>query len=220
MIRQSAYENALKLERDGQFDLALAQFKQLMSSSDFDHGDILFHCGWSIEQKAEKDDNEALHYYQEAFKIVKNRNTRMNSAFRSGWLFMHQKNFSLSADWFKKAIDQYIAGEADAVIYHDALYWYSVSLEAQGLYLEAIIWHHVVQKESLRLNPESRFREIYCLNQIGAFEDAMKLCKSFKGPLPQKFDNKRYLELQGLAKQEYKFIEACLSDNYLSDEGN
>ncbi len=66
------------------------------------------------------------------------------------------------------------------------------------------------------MNPESRLREIACLNQIGAYQEALLVCRSFEESPPKDFNRQRYHQLRVLAEQEHKMIEISLSDDFLS----
>lgn len=97
-------------------------------------------------------------------------------------------------------------------IYRNAAYWLAVCLEAQGRYLKALEYYHIVQEISPLLNPESRIREINCLNRIGMFEKALEVCRSFEKPAPPVFPEERYRRLCELAQRERQMLESCLRD--------
>ncbi len=64
------------------------------------------------------------------------------------------------------------------------------------------------------LDPEARFREIQCTTQIGAYTEALHLCRTFAQPPAPGFSEERYRELQALAEREQKIIQALLAENF------
>ena len=214
MIALSLYEQALKYEREGNYARAFNLFQECLAGQEYERGDLLFHCGWCLEQEDSRDMRQALSFYREAAETGENLTCKMNSLFRAGWLLMHEKDYPAAAEYYHRVIR---LGNAAAIcdeIYHNALYWLAVSLEAQGQYIEALKCYRAVQKISALLNPESRFREINCLNQIGSFSEALTVCKSFEEPPPTGFDEARYRELRALADKEYRALETCLSEEF------
>ena len=209
------FQEALALEQQGDFARAQAIFEELLQSGEQDRGDLLFHRGWCLEQGTPPDPQGALACYRQAAEITRLPLCRMNSCFRAGWVAMQQKAYAEACRWFKMAIDEHEQTPVNEVIYHDALYWLAVCLEALGHYREAIAWHHRVQAVAPRLAPESRFREIHCLNRIGAFEQALAVCRRFTAPPPDGFDPERYNELSSLARREAAALQACLNDDFM-----
>ncbi len=215
----SRYERAIQLESRGAFAEAESIFEQLLLSTAHDRGDIFFHCGWCLEQGTPPDWERALFCYREAAEITQLPLCRINSLFRAGWVAMHLKDYPAAAHWFKKAIDAHERTPISETIFHDALYWYAVCLEAQGHYLEAISWHHRVQQSAPMLTPESRFREIQCLNRVGAYRQALAVCRTFSPQPPKGFDPERYNELYSLVQRETGAIRSILADDFMQ-KGN
>lgn len=216
MATLSLYEQALEYERQGNYTRAFNLFHECLERQECDRGDILFHCGWCLEQEDGRDVRQALSFYREAAEASENITCKMNSLFRAGWLLMHEKDFTLAAQYYLRAIRLGDRATAFDEIYQSALYWLAVSLEAQGQYIEALKCYRAVQKITPLLTPESRFREINCLNQIGSFAEALAVCRSFEEPPPAGFDEARYRELRALAIRECQMLETCLSEEFIS----
>lgn len=215
MENTKQFEEALNLERQGAYARALEIFRELSSVAEVDRGDMLFHCGWCLENDPDGDREEALRYYQLAAETAVNPVVRMNSHFRAGWLLLHDRDYAAAAAAFHQAITLHEHHPVHEGIYQDAVYWYALSLEMQGMYLAAIRWYEKAREISPRLNPESRYRQILCLNRVGAFEEALALCHTFDHDPPKGFDIDRYRELCHLVAQERQMLETSLADNYL-----
>ncbi|MBT8386490.1 MAG: hypothetical protein KJO12_03685, partial [Ignavibacteria bacterium] len=178
----SIYEQALKLENEGRFLAAFPLFKECLDDRNYDYGDILFHCGWCVENTKIADKQLAIHYYLESAKLSSNPVCVMNSNFRAGWIQMHLKNYSNAVELYKNSIETgHSEGEFNS-IYSNALYWCAVSLEANKRFLDAINLYRAVSGISEELNPESRYREIVSLVSIGKYSEAHNLCLSFNQP--------------------------------------
>lgn len=215
MNDRSLYQQALQYEREKDFTRAFNLFNECLEKQEYDRGDLLFHCGWCLEQEKNRDIRQALSFYCEAAEVSENITCKMNSLFRAGWLLMHEKEYHNAEKYYLRAVR---LGDDNAVrddIYRNSLYWLAVSQEAQGQYLQALRWHRVVQSIASALNPESRFREIHCLNQIGSYAEALDVCKTFEKPPSAGFDKIRYQELRTLARRERQILETCLSEEFL-----
>ncbi len=202
------YEYAIELERKSLFREALGKFTELSGSSDYDSGDIAFHCGWCLENLDPEKTDEIAGYYRISGETAFNIDCRYNSYFRIGWIYHQQKDFTNAAAGFKAAIDlsdSFING-----IIQNAAFWYASCLESLGRYIEAIKWYDIVSDNSESLDPESRRRKISCLLNIGLFEEALAVCYSFRNPPPAAFDEKRYSELKKFADKEIKILESNL----------
>lgn len=213
MTAASIYKTAISLEREGDYASALPRFRKCLELKEYDRCDVLFHIGWCLEQKGEKED--AIFSYREAAELDGDANCRMNSAFRAGWLLMHTKDYSRAAELYRKAIDlgEYTGIKDD--IYQNAAYWYALCQESRGCYLEALEWYRLVQEIAPLLDPESRYRQINCFNRIGLYRQALEMCYSFQQSPPNVFDQNRYEELRRLANREQELLEACLSEEFL-----
>lgn len=215
MNDKSLYQQALQYEQETDYTRAFNLFNECLERQHYDRGDLLFHCGWCLEQEKNRDMRQALSFYCEAAEVSENITCKMNSFFRAGWLLMHEKEYHNAEKYYLRAVR---LGDDTAVqdnIYQNSLYWLAVCLEAQGQYLLALKWHRTVQDISAALNPESRFRKIHCLNQIGSYAEALDVCKSFEKPPPAGFGKIRYQELRTLAKRERQILEACLTEESL-----
>ena len=214
MEKQSHFEDALSLERSNRYSEAYLLFEQCLRAEEHDRGDILFHLGWCMENGVFGSGAEAIDLYQRAAEQTLFPITRMNALFRAGWLNMQSKQFAISAAFYKKAIDCKETDALDTDIYPHAVYWYAVCLETQGQYLEALHWYVHARTLSGMLDPEARFREIHCRTQIGAYSEALALCRTFALPPAQCFSEERYRELRTLAEQEGKILQALLAENF------
>lgn len=207
----SEFENALKLERAGKFDEALQKFQNCLALQEVDHGDVFFHFGWCLEQQGEAKYQQALSCYQKAAELTALLVCEMNSNFRCGWLQRHLRDQADAADHFERVIflgDS--LGEINT-IYHQALFWLAVTRETQGRIIQALHYYRRVQQLTSELAPESLVREIYCLNQLGLYQEAHQRCLSFETQPPANFDENRYRELRSVVQREQLILEKCLS---------
>lgn len=205
----SLYERALSGEHAGHFAEALQLFRLCVQETEHDDGDVLFHCGWCCEQGG--NEAQALHYYTLAAVQTRVPDCKLNSYFRAGWIHMHLREYANAALHFRKAIDFAEFSKYESKLYHESVFWYAVSLEPLGRFIEAIKWYRLVRKLSPGLDPESRLREISCLTRIGAFDEALELCASFDEPRPLGFSAERYDELCDAAFHERQQLLRCLA---------
>ncbi len=205
------YESALKLESEKQFEQAFHQFEKLLFSTNVDRGDVLFHCGWCLENAPELDSKLAVFCYQEAAEVAAIALCRMNSSFRAGWLLMHEKNYREADKWFSNAIAIQCKTPASELIYTDSLYWLAVCKESQQRYFDALDSYREVAEIAPQMAPESWYRQIQCLNKIGNFEQALEVCSFFAQSPPQGFDHNRYRDLQKLVATEREWLTECLT---------
>lgn len=205
------YESALKLESEKQFEQAFHQFEKLLFSTNVDRGDVLFHCGWCLENAPELDSKLAVFCYQEAAEVAAIALCRMNSSFRAGWLLMHEKNYREADKWFSNAIAIQCKTPASELIYTDSLYWLAVCKESQQRYFDALDSYREVAEIAPQMAPESWYRQIQCLNKIGNFEQALEVCSFFAQSPPQGFDHNRYSDLQKLVATEREWLTECLT---------
>lgn len=205
------YESALKLESEKQFEQAFHQFEKLLFSTNVDRGDVLFHCGWCLENAPELDSKLAVFCYQEAAEVAAIALCRMNSSFRAGWLLMHEKNYREADKWFSNAIAIQCKTPVSELIYTDSLYWLAVCKESQQRYFDALDSYREVAEIAPQMAPESWYRQIQCLNKIGNFEQALEVCSFFAQSPPQGFDHNRYRDLQKLVATEREWLTECLT---------
>jgi len=119
---------------------------------------------------------------------------------------------------FRYAIDYAELSHHKNETYNQSAFWYAVCLESQGWYIEAIRWYRLVRLVSPHLDPESRLRELACLNRVGSFHEALGLCRTFDSPPPIGFDERRYHELQAVVSGEKTLLERCVADrSYLTN---
>lgn len=209
----SLYQQALQFEQEGDFARAFNLFYECLCAAEQDRGELLFHCGWCLEQDKERDVRQALSFYREAGEIAGNPVCRMNSLFRAGWLLMHQKEYAEAEEMYRQAVRTPVEKGAEQLYIH-AAYWLAVCLEVQGRVLESLQWFRSVQQLSPQLSAEARYREICCLNRIGAYAEALEVCRRFDEPAPPGMDEMRYRELRELAKHERRILESCLTEEF------
>jgi tetratricopeptide (TPR) repeat protein len=212
MNNQSVFNTALLAEQKGEYQQALQMFQTCLAEDEYDPGEVLFHCGWCSEHVSNGDNTRALRYYELAAVDTINSECRLNSFFRAGWLLMHQKEHAKAATMFRYAIDYAELSHHKNETYNQSAFWYAVCLESQEWYIEAIRWYRLVRLVSPHLDPESRLRELSCLNRIGSFHEALGLCCTFDSPPPIGFDERRYRELQAVVYGEKAMLERCVAD--------
>jgi len=208
---RSQYDRALNAESNGKFAEALELFQLCITLPEYDEGDVLFHCGWCAEQVDRSDNERALRYYEHAAFRATAPECKLNSFFRAGWLLMQRKEHAKAAVHFMNAIDYAELSQQRDELYHNAMFWHAVCLEPLGRYIEAIEWHRLIRTLDPRLDPESRVREICCLNQIASYEEAFSLCETFDHPPPPAFSATRYLDLREVVSRERDILNRCLS---------
>lgn len=208
----TVYHQALKLEYEGRYAEALRLFQRCLDDPAFDEGEILFHCGWCLENELRM--QEALQRYARATESTRLPSCKINCFFRSGWIVMHRKDYVQAADAFRRAIDCGDVLEVRDDTYRHAVYWYAVCLETQGRYIEALTWYRYAQETTAQLDPESRLRQIMCLVHIGRYDDALDVCRTFDSPGPVGFNAERYRSLQAEARRERAMLEACLNSSH------
>jgi len=207
---KSTYEQALHAEREEKFAEAYTLFLACAGQPDCDAGEIAFHSGWCLEQLPHGDHNEVVRLYRKAAHAAATPSCKMNSLFRAGWVLMHEKEHAKAADLFRQTIEYCAFVGMEVETYHQAMFWYAVCLEARSWYLDALKWYRRVESLASSLNPESRYRQIICLNQIGLYEEAINVCQSFERLSPTGSNSDRYRELQFLARHERDLLQACL----------
>ncbi len=204
---KSKYELALNFENSGYFFPAYSLFKECLNERKYDHGDLLFHCAWCIENINTSDKKKSVSYYLLAAKLANDAICRMNSYFRAGWILRHLGENFEALNAFSRAIE---TGHSEGIfnsIYNDALYWFAVTLESQHKFLDAIKIYRTVSSLSDELNPESRYRELHCLIAIGKYAEAIELCNTFKLPPPPGFSEERYSEIKEMINRERSLLE-------------
>lgn len=215
---QDSYSKAVWLEREHAYAEALEVFQQLRREKKGDLGEVLFHCGWCLEQLDEGNRGRALQYYRRASQCLTTSPSLVNTYFRMGWLSFHDKEYAAAASSFLRAIDEAERINLQTDLYHNSIYWYAVSLESQDLFLEALKWYRLSICVAPLFEPEARYREICCLNQIGAFEDALAGCNAFQSEPPAEFNPNRYKELRSLAEAEATLLTRCLTPQTVFEE--
>jgi tetratricopeptide (TPR) repeat protein len=193
--QRNKYELACKFEKAGIYKVAFAMFRECLAESSIESGELLFKCGWCIENIDEFDNSRAIEYYIAAGENTSDPVSRMNSFFRAGWLFMHLNKNREAINVYSKSIQ---TGHAEGIfnsIYSEAMYWCAVCLERENQFIDAIELYRTVSLLYNTLRPESLFREICCNISIGHYTKAHQLCKKFGIKSPDNFSTTRYSEL-------------------------
>ena len=212
MDNLTTFDRALHAERDARYNEALLLFRTCLAEAEYDEGEILFHCGWCTEQQDSSNSSDALRYYELAAAEARMPECKLNSFFRAGWLLMHQKEYAKAATVFRHGIDYGELSYYKNETYNQSAFWYAVCLESQGWYIDAIKWYRLVRMLSPQLDPESRFRELACLNHVGSYHEAFSLCQTFDAPPPGGFPADRYRELQKSVVMETEMLHQCFPD--------
>jgi len=208
------YQRGLAEEKNGNFAVAQKLFRDCLSRNDLDKGDILFHCAWCMEHDEAGDHGEAIQLYCEASGIAHSNACRLNSMFRAGWLLMHAKKHMQAATMFRQSIDYGDLVDLKIEPYQHAAYWYAVCLETDGQFLAALQWYRLVEGLAPQLRPESRWRQVQCLESIGSYGDAVEVCNRLAKPAPDGFPVSRYNMLRDLAVREKELLSESLSDPF------
>jgi tetratricopeptide (TPR) repeat protein len=208
MGNTSILDNALAFERDEHFQDALHLFQECFADPTFDEGDLCFHCGWCLENTVKN--HQSLAWYIKAAERTNIPACKLNSYFRAGLVLMKQKEFAKAADYFLYAVDySALVDVGDETSIH-AAFWYAHCLESLGRFLDALKWYAYVRVQSSELEPESRFRQMYCLIRIGSYDDALQVCWTFEEPVPSGFKSERYYELRSEAERERAALQSSL----------
>jgi len=215
---QDLFNQATKLEREEKYAEALVLFQQLRRLNCGGTGEVLFYCGWCLEQIGEGNRQRALRYYLKASQCLPGSPLLVNTYFRMGWLSFHERDYAAASSSFFRAINGAERINLQTDLYPNSVYWYAVSLESQGLFLEALKWYRLAIRVSPLYEPEARYREICCLNHIGEFEDALMSCRSFHPESPVGFDPHRYMELRALVATEATLLAGCLAQRTAFEE--
>ncbi len=200
----------------GEFSKARELLEQCAAVQCHDQGDLAFHLGWCLENEPDGDRLIVLQHYENALAEATSLIVRVNSAFRSGWVLMQGRDHERAEASFRKAVELAERSHLDHELYYQALFWHAVCLENKGLYLDATQRHKLVQRLSPILAPESLYREIICHNQVGQYEEALMLCRSYLASAPAGFDPRRYVELCDLVRKEEVLLERCLGEDSAS----
>ena len=203
------FDRAVWLEQSGAYSEAFELLEECLREEHPGTGEVLFHIGWCLEHVS-GGSGRAFQSYKDASNSLSPSATRVNCFFRMGWLLLHEKDYATAARMFRRAIDDAERIDLETNLYHNAVYWYAVALENQSLFLNALEGYRLVQRLSAQLNPEARYREMCCLNQVGLFEDALRVCQSFQEEPPAGFAVSRYAELRTLARTEATLLIRCL----------
>jgi tetratricopeptide (TPR) repeat protein len=214
------FEAALQHENAGEYEKALDYLRQCQSELSHDRGDLAFHIGWCLENDRDGDRAEVLRYYEQASGEASSVEVRVNGSFRAGWVLMRDKDYGKAAAAFKKAISIAEQMHLDHDLYHQTVFWYALCLEHLGQYLEAAQRYGAVQRLSASLAPEAGYRELLCHNQVGRYDESLRVCGTFPVQSPGGFDPRRYAELYELVKKEENLLQRCLAEDHAARGGS
>ncbi|HMU43353.1 MAG TPA: hypothetical protein PKA80_08640 [Ignavibacteriaceae bacterium] len=204
------YTSALELEEKKFFAQAYENFQKCLMQDIGCRAEVLFHSGWCLEQQFGNSSEEALIYYLEGAETGSENSCAMNCSFRAGWILMHLKNFNKASINFSNSRRIGIEHRLINNIFADATYWLAICLEAQNHYLEALKLYKELETYSFAIAPESKWREINCLNQIGFYDEALKTCNSFYSVKPEGFDELRFSELRQKVQREKEILSQII----------
>jgi tetratricopeptide (TPR) repeat protein len=214
------FEAALQHENAGEYAKALDYLRQCQYEQCHDGGDLAFHIGWCLENEREGDREEVLRYYERASSEASSVEVRVNGSFRAGWVLMQEKDYGKAAAAFKKAVSIAEQMHFDHDLYHQAVFWNALCLEHLGQYLEAAQRYGAVQRVSASLAPEAGYRELLCHNQVGRYDESLRVCGTFPVQSPSGFDPRRYAELYELVKKEEHLLHRCLDEDHEAQGGS
>ena len=214
------FEAALQHENAGEYEKALDYLRQCQSELSHERGDLAFHIGWCLENDRDGDRAEVLRYYEQASSEASAVEVRVNGSFRAGWVLMQDKDYGKAAAAFKKAISIAERMHLDHDLYHQTVFWYALCLEHLGQYLEAAQRYGAVQRLSASLAPEAGYRELLCHNQVGRYDESLRVCGTFPVQSPGGFDPRRYAELYELVKKEEHLLHRCLAEDHAAQGGS
>lgn len=208
-----AYKQALALLSENRFDEAYSLFSQCLGIEEISQPDLLFNCGWCLENIGIKR-NQVLKYYLSSYESAQRDELRLNAGFRYSWLLINDKNYTKALPFLSKIQAETKIALNESLLLRHATYWLAVCLEHEGKFLAAIDFYSKFDQfnnESLAL--EARYRKIICLNQVGKLESALQCADEFLSisALPD-IEEIRQTELAKLVLIEKSQIERALAE--------
>lgn len=213
MNNSATYEQALALLSEKRFVEAYPLFKQCIGDSGLNQSDVLFNCGWCLENIGNSQ-KKALYYYQSCYESATVGELKLNAGFRYSWVLMEEKNYPQAQHLLSKILAETKLSLTKSLVLRHAVFWFAVCLELDSRFLEAIDFYRkleTVNDQNLEL--EAQYRKIVCLNQVGNLEAALQSADEFLHlPSFSGDEGLRQSELIRLVKDEKCQIERALAE--------
>ena len=207
------YEQAVALLNENRFSDAFPLFKQCIGIDGISQPDVLFNCGWCLENTGNSR-KQALNYYLSSYTAAQRDELKFHAGFRYSWLLIEEKKYSKAQAFLSKILAETKLSVAKSLILRHAVYWFAFCLELEGRFLDAIDYYSQVETvngEGLAL--EAQFRKISCLNQVGNLEAALQGIDAFlNAPTLSDDEGLRQSELIRLLIDEKSQIERALTE--------
>jgi tetratricopeptide (TPR) repeat protein len=213
MNNLTLYEQAIVLLNENRFSDAFPLFKQCIGIDGISQPDVLFNCGWCLENSGNSR-KQALNYYLSSHTSAQRDELKFHAGFRYSWLLIEEKKYAKAQVFLSKILAETKLSVAEFLILRHAVYWFAFCLELDGRFLDAIDYYRKVEifnGEGLAL--EAQFRKIICLNQVGNLEAALQGIDAFlNSPTLSGDDRLRQSELIRLVVDEKSQIERALTE--------
>ncbi|MCX7066423.1 MAG: hypothetical protein NTW85_01805 [Methylococcales bacterium] len=207
------YEQAVAFLNEKRFSEAFPLLKQCISIDGISQPDVLFNCGWCLEN-TENSRKQALDYYLSSYSSAQRDELKFHAGFRYSWILIEEKEYSNAQAFLSNILAETKLCLADSLILRHAVYWFAFCLELECRFLDAIDYYRkveIVNGEGLAL--EAQFRKIICLNQVGNLEAALQSIDAFlNAPTLSGDDRLRQSELIRLVVDEKSQIERALTE--------
>lgn len=201
-----AWHTAVSLEERGEHQAALAAFEALLSSAHLDRGRVRFHCGWNGELAGLI--QAAVEHYEHAARFA-TPEIRLHALFRIGSIQRQRGNHADALCCFERAHGVAEVGQITHPLAHHVAYWFGLSLEEEGRYLEALTRYRKAAALAA-LRDEAGYRAIQCLVAVGRYEQAVSECKAFLAYAPAESTSTRTRELVVCVQNEKLSLEKSL----------
>jgi tetratricopeptide (TPR) repeat protein len=179
MNNLTSYQQAVALLNENRFSDAFSLFKQCIGINGISQPDVLFNCGWCLENMGNSR-KQALSYYLSSYRSAQRDELKFHAGFRYSWLLIEEKKYPKAQAFLSKILAETKLSVAESLVLRHAVYWFAFCLELEGRFLDAIDYYRKVEKfngEGLAL--EAQFRKIICLNQVGNLEAALQGIDAF-----------------------------------------
>jgi tetratricopeptide (TPR) repeat protein len=207
------YEQAVALLNENRFSDAFLLFKQCIGIDEISQPDVLFNCGWCLENMGNSR-KQALSYYLSSHRSAQRDELKFHAGFRYSWLLIEEKKYPKAQVFLSTILAETKLSVAQSLLLRHAVYWYAFCLELDGRFLDAIDYYRKVEifnGEGLAL--EAQFRKIICLNQVGNLEVALQGIDTFlNSPTLSGDEGLRQSELIRLVVDEKSQIELALTE--------
>lgn len=207
------YEQAVAFLNENRFSDAFSLFKQCIGIDGISQPDVLFNCGWCLENMGNSR-KQALSYYLSSYSSAQHDELKFHAGFRYCWILIEEKKYSKAQTFLSSILTETKLCLAESLVLRHAVYWYAFCLELDSRFLDAIDYYRKVETfngEGLAL--EAQFRKIICLNQIGNLEAALQSIDEFLNlPTLSGDDELRQSELIRLVVDEKSQIQRALTE--------